>query len=177
MRFQWRWDWKWSWVQWDIKHLLICTLMCTLLAILVWKEILPTSVINTAGVAILLWYTIETYRTREATEATMRELIDQTELSRKNQMMMFLFKQIEYYNDLREDFKKIFQKEANSELQTNVCNSLDNIGQITYRLDKNEREILLERFAEAYIRLWVVLRGFVEYKRKYSLKRDYPFFE
>jgi heme/copper-type cytochrome/quinol oxidase subunit 2 len=119
---------------------------------------------------IILFYTIITWQ-------TLSQL-------RRSQSLNTLSDLTHYYNQISRARINIFTKQdinvieevAESDL-TKFSNFLDGFGHITYRLPFEDQNIVIERWAETFIRSWIRLSKFIEMKRPDSIIRDYPFFQ
>jgi len=102
---------------------------------------------------IVFVYTSETHRYRRITENTLnqlkkqtKEMTVQTNLLRTSQNLRTLSELIRYFNDLSEIRTKVFiKKEVSLSEVTKLCNFLDDVGHITYRLPPKERDIAIEQ--------------------------------
>lgn len=155
--------------EWDKRNWVIIFLLILLLFVYYVKD---TQLVLLAIQTIILGITaIVIYQ-------YTHQMTTQTNLLRTSQNLKTLSDLIAYFDKYRDVRQKVFKKEKLllSEA-TKLCNSLDSVGHITYRLPREERKVAIEQWAETYIRCWIRLKLFVEDKRACSIGRDYAFFE
>jgi hypothetical protein len=118
-----------------------------------------------AGTAlVILAYTVVTW-------LTFRQI-------RTSQNLNTLASLTTYYDRMRAVRSKIFKnREVTESDATALSNFLDGFGHITIRLHHDDQDIVIERWAETFVRCWIRLSRFVYDKRPHSIGRDYCFFE
>jgi len=103
---------------------------------------------------------------------------------RRSQNLSTLSNLTQYYNEISRARVNIFKKGPVKGLKdieesdlTELSNFLDGFGHIAYHLPPEDQDIVIERWAETFIRSWIRLQTFIYQKREKSIGRDYPFFE
>ncbi len=138
---------------------------------------IQNGIVLATGLVILL-YTIETRKLRKATDKTLIEMTNQTELSRRSQILNTLISLTNYYNRFSGVRGRLFRDEKISFSEcTKFCSLLDEVGQIVYELHDKDQEIAISQWNETFIRCWIKLNKFVQKKRPHSVGRDYAYFE
>jgi hypothetical protein len=101
---------------------------------------------------------------------------------RRSQNLSTLSNLTQYYNEISRARGNIFKPlkgVLDTEISdlTELSNFLDGLGHIVYRIPPEDQNMVIERWAETFIRSWIRLQRFIYQKREKSIGRDYPFFE